>query len=96
MAFDTKKKRGPNFNRLMSHKMAKEAIPDGGGLADGIKFLSSKESILAGARAAAEFTERAIEAVRNAAEPNPWRNADDEAIAGELLRQIEARKLPRR
>lgn len=34
--------------KLMVYKMSHDAIPEGGGLADGIKFLSSKESITAG------------------------------------------------
>lgn len=80
-----------NTVRLALLKMGRDAIPDGGGLVDGIRFLSSKESMLAGLHAAQDFVRQAIYAVRNAAEPNPWRNADDEEIAGELLSRIEKR-----
>lgn len=83
---------GPNVKRLIAEKMATDAIPPNGGLADALSFLSSKESIASGARKATDFVRLAILAVRNAAEPNPWKNRDDEAIAGELLRRIDARR----
>lgn len=83
---------GPNVKRLISQKMAADAVPAGGGLASAIKFLSSKESIVAGARAATKWVEEAIQIVRLAAEPNPWKTANDEEIAAELLRGIAARK----
>lgn len=82
---------GPNVKKLWAMKMAKDAIPDGGGLADGLKFLSSRESIAAGAKAATEWVKGAIAVVRLAAEPNPWKNATDEEIAGELLKRTEER-----
>lgn len=80
---------GPNVKKLLILKMSKDAIPDGGGLAAGLNFLSSKESIMSGFRAAREWTEMAIQAVREAAEPNPWKNATDETIAGELLLRVD-------
>lgn len=43
---------GPNVKRLIAHKMATDAIPAQGGLADGLRFLSSAESIRNGCRAA--------------------------------------------
>lgn len=82
---------GPNVKRLIIYRMSHEAVPDGGGLADGIAFLSSKERIIAGAKAATEWVQAAIQLVMAAAEPNPWKDADDEAITGEVLRQIDER-----
>jgi hypothetical protein len=82
----------PNLKRLIAHKMSHDAIPNGGGLADGIKFLSSKESIADGWREAVRWVDEAIRIIRAAKEPNPWRDASDEQIAGELLAQIEAKK----
>lgn len=82
---------GPNVNKLIASKMSRDAIPPGGGFADGIKFLSSKQAIVAGAKRATEWVDAAIRAVREAAEPNPWKNATDEEIAAEILRGIEAR-----
>jgi hypothetical protein len=82
---------GPNVRKLWATKMAKDAIPAGEGLNAGLRFLSSRESIAAGARAATEWTKAALEAIRQAGEPNPWKDASDEEIAGELLRRIEER-----
>ena len=81
-----------NVKRLVAHKMSVDAVPGGGGLVDALKFLSSKEAILSGARAATEWVRLAIAAVRQAGEPNPWKDADDEAIAGEILRRIKDRQ----
>lgn len=83
---------GPNVMKLIAHKMSLDAIPSGGGFADGLKFLMSKERIVASSKTASEWVQMALRLVREAAEPNPWKKSDDEAIAGELLRQIEAKK----
>lgn len=85
-------KQGPNVRRLIVHKMSVDAIPAGGGLADGVKFLSDPKGIVATAKAATEWVQQATATVRAAAEPNPFRDQDDEAIAGEILRQIGERK----
>ena len=82
---------GPNVKRLLFVKMAKDAIPDGGGLDAGIRFLSSKESISAGFKSAREWTEQAIQLVRTAAEPYPWKHASDVDIAGEILQRLDKR-----
>lgn len=79
---------GPNVRRLLAHKMAIDAIPAGGGFAAGMKFLSSKESVVSGVKAATAWVEQAIQAVRGAADPNPWKDAQDEEIAGEILRRV--------
>ncbi len=83
---------GPNVKRLIAAKMARDAIPPGGCLTDALRFIIDKDRLVTGARAATEFVEEAIKAVRMAAEPNQWKNADDEAIAGEILRRMEAVK----
>lgn len=83
---------GTNVKRLWAMKMAKDAIPDGGGFAEGLKFLSSKESIVSGAKAASEWTKNAIELVRQAAEPNPFKDSSDEEIAGELIARAERKE----
>lgn len=81
---------GPNVKKLICQKMAKDAIPPQGGMADAIKFLSDKESIIAKAKEAQEWVLSAISAVKTAP-GNPYGN-DDEAIAGEILQQLEAKK----
>jgi hypothetical protein len=85
---------GPNVRKLLIVKMSRDAIPDGGGLADGIEFfanLGKRKRIMAGAE---EWVRQAIAVVRQAAEPNPWKVASDEEIAAELLRRIEERQPP--
>lgn len=79
---------GPNVRKLISAKMAKDAVPSGGGVADALLFLSNPKAIASSAQAATAWVEAAILAVRQAAEPNPWKNADNEAIAGEILRRM--------
>lgn len=87
---------GPNVKRMILEKMSVDAVPAGGGFADAMKFISSKKSIISGARTATEWVKLAIRAVREAPGPNPWTNADDEAIAGELLRAIDEKRKARR
>lgn len=83
---------GPNVKRLIIRKMGADAIAAGGGLTAGIKFLSSRESVMSGARAATQWVEDVIKVVRLAAEPNPWKDASDDQIAAEILRQMESKK----
>ena len=82
---------GPNLKKLVAHKMSYDAIPAGGGLADAMAFVTDPEALVSGARRAQEWVQLAIKAVRTAAEPNPWKNADDETIAEEILKQLEAK-----
>jgi len=83
---------GPSVKKLIASKMSRDAVPSGGGLADAIAFLTDSEKIRSGAKKATEWVNAAIQAVRDAAEPNPYKNADDETIAGMILKQIEAKK----
>ncbi len=84
---------GPNVKKLIIAKMSRDAIPDGGGFGDGIAFLlSGPERLMAAAKASTDWVERAIQAVRMATGPNPWKDADDETIAAEILRSIAERK----
>ena len=80
---------GPNVKKLVIYKISRDAIPDGGGVAAGIGFLSDKNRVADGVRKATKWVDAAIAAVKLAAEPNPWKDADEEAIAGEILRKIE-------
>lgn len=84
---------GPNLKRLIAFKMSCDAIPTGGGVADAIGFLSSVENVKEGAAKATEWVNAAIQAVRSAADPNPYKNADDETIAGVILKGIVERRL---
>ena len=70
-------------------KVARDAIPDGGGVAAGIDFLLNPERIRETTRAAFEFVQEAIDAVR-AAPDNPYGD-DEEAIAKHIVEEIEKR-----
>jgi hypothetical protein len=84
----------PSVRRLIATKMSGDAVA-GGGVADAISFLSSPEKIKTGVAKATKWVKAAIQAVREASEPNPYRNADDETIAGVILQGIEERKASR-
>lgn len=84
-----------NVRRLVIVRMSQLAIPADGGLADGLEFFTNQEKRQRVMREAEAWVAQALELMRTAAEPNPWRTASDEAIAGELLRQIDERKAPK-
>jgi hypothetical protein len=83
---------GPNVKKLIASKISRDAIPSGGGVADAIAFLGSPERVKQGIIKASEWVNTAIQAVREAAEPNPYKTADNETIAGVILKGIEAKK----
>lgn len=83
---------GANVKRLIAHKMSRDAVPEGGGMTDALAFLANPPRLCAAAKEATAWVMEAIRVVRLASEPNPWKDADDEAIAGEILRQIAERK----
>jgi hypothetical protein len=72
--------------------MSMDAVPSGKGLTDVLSFLSDKHKIMTGVKLARTWVHEGIRAVREAADPNPYRCATDEEIAGEILRQIENRR----
>lgn len=74
----------------MCHKMAIDAVPKGGGLLDGFAFLCDPKRVTDSARAAQQWVEDAIAAVK-AAPDNPY-GEDDELICAEILRLIEEKK----
>lgn len=77
---------GPNVKRLVVHKMSRDAVPDGGGVADAIGFLKDRERIAQSARNAQAWVATAIQAVRQS--PGGEEFGDDEAIAAEILKRI--------
>lgn len=83
---------GPNVKRLIAARMAVLAIPPNGDFMDGVRFLTDPGAVARAAREAQAFASDAIAAMRSAADPNPWRDATDEEIAGEILRAVEERK----
>jgi len=89
---DQKKVLGPAVKKLIANKMAMDAIPKGGSVVDGIEFLKDRDRIVKGFRDANDFIQKMIVLVRSAKNPNPFKDADDETIAGELLRRINEKK----
>jgi hypothetical protein len=82
-------KHGPNVTELIIRFIAREAVPPGGGLADGIEFFKNPErrkQILAKAESNAIA---AIQLIKTA--PDNSFGDDDEEIAGMLLKKIEER-----
>lgn len=77
------------MNTLIVHKISVDAIPPGEGFNAGLRFLSDKSRVASTARSSTEWARQAVDAVRNAEDPNPWKEADDETIAGEILRRID-------
>lgn len=82
---------GPNMRRLLAARMSRLAIPDGGGFVDGLAFFFDKDKRRQVIIDAENWVTAAIFIVRTAPEPNPWREADSEAIAGEILRRVDER-----
>jgi hypothetical protein len=83
---------GPNMKRLAIEKMSRDAIPDGGGIADGLRFLSDVNAIRNGFSEGLKFARQSVTAIRTAADPNPYRNRTDEEIAGVILEEIRKRR----
>ncbi len=81
-------KQGPNVKRLICHKMSLQMVPPGAGIAGAIAALREPGNIGKQAKEATAWVEAAIALVRNA--PGNLL-PDDEAFAGEILRQVEER-----
>lgn len=82
-------KHGPNMARLWIRFISRQAIPKGGGFANGMEFLGDpdlRHSIIEKAEASMKAAILLIKSAPN----NPWGD-DDEAIAGALLKEIEER-----
>lgn len=83
---------GPSQKKLICERIAQLAIPDGGGFQAGIDFLLDPAKVKTTAQAATTWVAQAITLVRTAAEPNPWKTATDEEIAGEILSKLAAKR----
>jgi hypothetical protein len=81
---------GPNEKKLITMKMSKIMIPDGGGVLDGFNALTNPTRLGEIAKEATEWVKQAMEVVKSASD-NPYGD-DNEAIAAEVLRRIECLK----
>ena len=61
------------------------AIPEDGGLVDGVNFLLDGERVRLAAQDAKEWAAEAVRVVRLAPDPNPWRDRTDDEIAAAIL-----------
>jgi lysozyme family protein len=73
--------------------MSHDAIPDGGGLQDGIAFLLNQDAMNEGYRRASKWVQEAIDAVKSAPD-NPYGD-NDEAIAEAILAKLDEKRRPR-
>lgn len=80
----------PNVRKLVAHHSSTIAIPKGGGLDSAIRFLTGPD-LMKQLKESVKWVETAIHLVRTAAEPNPFKTASDEEIAGHLVKMIEER-----
>ena len=87
---------GPNIKKLIIHKMSMIAVPKGAGIGDALNFMTKPGAIGNAAKEATEWIENALKAIRLADDPNPWRDATDEEIAGHLLREIDSKMASRK
>jgi len=85
---------GPNIKKLAIQKMSREAIPKGGGIIDGINFLKNPKKMAKTFKESVYWARATCLALRQAGEPNPFKNADDEIIAGEILRRLKKDENP--
>jgi hypothetical protein len=82
---------GPNRKALIMMRVGMIAVPKGGGLESAIQFLTTPGRISTGFREAVQFVDGAIQKIRNAGEPNPYKASTDEEICGALLSKIQLR-----
>ena len=83
---------GPNLKKLAIQKMSIEAIPKGGGIVDGINFLKNPKKMANSFRESVNWARAACWVLRQSGEPNPFKDSDDEVIAGEILKRLKDRK----
>ena len=77
----------PNIKKLLIRFIAIEAIPSGGGLADGLLFLTDAKHRKEGIERAMNALETALAIVKTSPD-NPYGD-DDEAIAAAILDRLE-------
>lgn len=85
---------GPKAKELLAHFIAREAVPDGGGIADGLDFLANAERRRAGMERAKANLDNALLAIK-AAPDNPYGD-DDEVIAAAILERIAVARVASR
>ncbi|MFA5767618.1 MAG: hypothetical protein WC919_06875 [Candidatus Paceibacterota bacterium] len=82
---------GPNVRKLICHRMSSIIVPPNGGPKDVFEAITTPNKLTQIAKESAVWVEEALAAIKSAPD-NPF-GGDDEAIAGEILRRLEERKL---
>ena len=82
---------GPNLTRLLIRRASVDAVPTGGGLESAIAYLLDG-GLAKGVRPALQWCDESIEKLRKAGEPNPFKDRDEEYIAGEILARVQKRE----
>jgi hypothetical protein len=80
-------KYGPNVTKLITKFIAREAIPRGGGIADGLEFFRNPDHRKQVLEKAEADTLAAIKTIKTT--PGHLYGIDDEVIAGILIQKIE-------
>lgn len=78
---------GPNMKRLMAYRVAREAIPPGGGMASAIQSIVTPGRLSELSRNALAWCDEAINAMRSAPD-NPYGD-DEETIAGAIVAELD-------
>lgn len=84
------RKLGPNAKKLLTMFIARESVPPGGGLADGLKFFTDSEHRKRVIETAMTNLDLSIAAIRSAPD-NPYGD-DEEVIAAAILLAIELKE----
>lgn len=82
---------GPNTKKLLAHFIALEAVPVGGGLAAGLRFLKDPTLRDEGVARAKTKMQEALDIIK-ATHDNPYGN-DEEAIAAAILERLDKKNL---
>jgi hypothetical protein len=79
---------GPNMRKLVATYTAKLLTDQAPSIA-GVSGKILDGTFVSDVKRAQMWCKQAVNAIRNAAQPNPWVHATDEAIAGEILKRIQ-------
>ena len=84
----------PNLKELVWHLMSLDAVPPGSknGLSSAVEFILTPGKMSESFRNSIIRARNICMAIRQAGEPNPWKDATDEEIAGEVMRKMKEKR----
>lgn len=83
---------GPNMKKFIAERSAQLTVERGGSDPGDIAARILDGGFQQDLREASLWCKKAVEIVRLAAEPNPWKSATEEEICGWILEKLEIRK----